>query len=37
MIFDLLAPDPKAPGGGDPKECAVVGVIHVSNSQTKFG
>ena len=37
MIFDLLAPPPKAPGGGDPKNGAGACAIHVSNSHTKFG
>ena len=30
-------PLPKAPGGGDPKNCASACAIHVSNSQTKSG
>ena len=28
---------PKAPGGGDPKNCAGACAIHVSNSHTKSG
>ena len=30
-------PLPKAPGGGDPKNCAGACAIHVSNSHTKCG
>ena len=30
-------PLPKAPGGGDPKNCAGACAIHVSNSHTKSG
>ena len=30
-------PLPKAPGGGDPNNCAGACVIHVSNSHTKSG
>ena len=33
MIFDLW-PLPKAHGAGDPKNCAVACVIHVSNTHT---
>ena len=36
MIFDPW-PLPKAPGGADPKNCAVARAIHVSNSHTKSG
>ena len=39
MIFDLLAPPqgPRAPGGGDQKNCAVACPIEVSYSHTKSG
>ena len=30
-------PNPKAPGDGEPKNCAVACAIHVSNSHTKSG
>ena len=30
-------PLPKAPGGGDPKNCAGACAMHVSNSHTKSG
>ena len=39
IIFRKLNfwPLPKAPGGGDPKNCASACAIHVSNSHTKTG
>ena len=36
MIFDLW-PLPRAPGGGDQKNCAVACAIDVSYSLTKSG